>query len=134
MKAIRTISTVLMAVLLLVSSTSFMVGMHVCMGEVQSIAVFSKAERCAMEQNLPPCHRHAVKPCCEDETVIHESDDFKVTAAQKLSAPLSVDVEPSLVLISEIVPSSPLLHADYYDYDPPIRSCDLTVEHQTFLI
>ena len=123
-----------MSVLLLVSSTSFMVGMHVCMGEVQSIAIFSKAEGCAMEQSLPPCHRHAIEPCCDDETVIHEADDLKVTAAQKHSAPLPVDIEPSLVLLSEIIPSIPFLHADYYDYDPPVRSCDLTVEHQVFLI
>lgn len=123
-----------MAALLLVSSTSFMVGMHVCMGEVQSIAIFSKAERCAMAQNIPQCHRPAITPCCDDETVIHEADDFKVTAAEKQSVPLPVDIEPSLVLLSEIIPSISLLPADYYNYHPPIRSCDLTVEHRVFLI
>src|SRR5687768_17674727 len=98
MKAIRTISTLLMATLLLVSSTSFMVGMHVCMGEVQSIAIFSKADGCAMEKNLPPCHRHMTAPCCDDETVIHEADDFKLTTAHQQVSPLAADVLPSLVL------------------------------------
>jgi len=134
MKAVRTISTVLMAILLLVSSTSFMVGVHVCMGEVQTIAIFSKADGCAMEKNLPPCHRHMTPPCCDDETVVHEADDFKVTATHQQVAPLTTDNPPSLVLISEVIPSSPFSTPEYVNYDPPIRSCDLTVEHQVFLI
>jgi hypothetical protein len=123
-----------MATLLLVSSTSFMVGMHVCMGEVQSIAIFSKADGCPMEKNLPPCHRQMTAPCCDDETVIHEADDFKLTAAHQQVSPLATDVLPSLVLISEIIPSMPSSYPEYVNYDPPIRSCDLIVEHQVFLI
>ena len=45
MKPIRFISAVLLAIVVLVSSTSFMVGMHICMGEVQNIALFGKADR-----------------------------------------------------------------------------------------
>ena len=123
-----------MAILLLVSSTSFMVGMHVCMGEVQSIALFSKADSCARERDLPPCHRHMTAPCCDDETVVHQADDFKVTATHKHVVPFPLDIRPSLVLLSEIIPSSPLSYPHYVGYDPPVRACDLTIEHQVFLI
>jgi hypothetical protein len=39
-----------------------------------------------------------------------------------------------MVLVSEIIPGSPIARFRYYYYDPPLRSCDLTVEHQVFLI
>jgi hypothetical protein len=135
MKKIRSISAVLLALLVLVSSTSFMIGMHFCMGEVQSIALFSKADSCEKEQNLPPCHRHERAPCCADETVIHKGDDFKASIAHlHIVAPLPLDIEAPLILISEVIPSTPLSRIQYYNYDPPLRSWDLTVEHQVFLI
>jgi hypothetical protein len=134
MKAIRSISVVVLAVLVLVSSTSFMIGMHFCMGEVQNVAFFTKADGCEKEQNLPPCHRHQKAPCCADETIIHDGDDFKASIAHFHIVAAPMEIEQPLVLISEVIPSVPLSRIKYYNYDPPLRSCDLTVEHQVFLI
>jgi hypothetical protein len=135
MKVIRTISAILLAILVLVTSTSFMVGMHFCQGEVQNVALFSKAEACEKEQSLPPCHRHTKAPCCEDETIVHKGDDFKSSPDQfHLSTSLLVDIEQAIYLISEIIPSAPVSRIQFYNYDPPLRSYDLTVEHQVFLI
>ena len=135
MKTVRSISAVLLALLVLVSSTSFMVGVHLCMGEVQNIALFGKADSCEKEQSLPPCHRHTKVPCCDDETVIHEADDFKASVAHyHVPVPAPMDIEQPLILISEVIPTAPLACFRYHNYDPPLRSCDLTVEHQVFLI
>lgn len=135
MKAFRTISALVLAFLVLVSSTSLVVGMHSCGGEVQDIAFFSKAEGCKKEQKFPPCHRHATVPCCEDETVINEGGDLKGSAADIQILPFApVHVQQALVLISEIIPSMPDVRTKYYHYDPLLRSCDLTVAHQAFLI
>jgi hypothetical protein len=120
---------------MLVSSTSFMIGMHICMGEVQHMALFSKAEGCENEQKLPPCHRHLTAPCCEDETVLHEADDLNSgTVHFHIDGTSGAEVAQGLALISELIPALPLLQSQYYQYDPPLRSCDLTVEHQVFLI
>jgi hypothetical protein len=135
MKVIRSISAVLLAILVLVSSTSFMVGMHICMGEVQNIALFAKADSCQKEKALPPCHKHMKPACCEDETVFHEGTDFKASIEHiHIDAPFSVDIEQPLVLISEVIPAAPIATIQYYKYDPPLRTCDLTAEHQVFLI
>lgn len=134
MKAVRSISAVALAILVLVSSTSFMVGMHLCMGAVQNIALFAKAESCEKESS-PPCHRHTKAPCCDDETVIHKSDDLKASIEHmhvSIAAPM--DLDQPLILISEVIPTAPLSRFKYYNYDPPLRSYDLTVEHQVFLI
>ena len=135
MKAIRTISAVSLALLVLVSSTSFMVGFHICMGEVQNVALFTKADGCEKEKSLPPCHRHQQAPCCDDETLIHKGDDFKAAVGHvHMAAPTPVDIQQPMVLISEVIPASPAAQYQYHYYDPPLRSCDLTVEHQVFLI
>jgi hypothetical protein len=134
MKALRAISSIALILLVLVSSTSFMVGMHFCMGEVQNIALFGKADVCEQEQSLPPCHRHMKAPCCDDETVIHDADDFKLSLTQvQLSVPQFITVEQCFVIIGEIIPASPRQRA-YFNYDPPLRSSDITVKHQVFLI
>jgi hypothetical protein len=135
MKVVRSISAVLLAILVLVSSTSFIVGMHICMGEVQNIALFGKADSCQKEKALPACHKHMKPACCEDETVYHEGTDFKASIEHiYIAAPAAMDIELPMVLISEVIPASPIARTYYYNYDPPLRSCDLTVEHQVFLI
>jgi hypothetical protein len=135
MKVFRTISALLLAVLVLVSSTSFMIGMHFCMGEVQNVSFFGKAASCEKEQSLPPCHRHEKVPCCEDETVMHRGDDFKDSNAHHHSvAPVGIDIERPHIFIAAIIPSDPLSRVLYYDYDPPLRSFDITIGQQVFRI
>jgi hypothetical protein len=135
MKMIRPISAILLAFLVLVSSTSFMVRVHFCMGQVHSVAMFTKAESCEKDKSLPPCHRDMKPACCQDETVVHEGDDFAKTFHQiHVVTPTPVDIEQPLILISETIPTSPLSRTEYFNYDPPLRSADLTVEHHVFLI
>jgi hypothetical protein len=135
MKAFRSISAVLLALLVLVSSTSFMVGMHFCQGEIQNIALFSKADGCEKEMSLPPCHRHQQMPCCADKTVVHDGDDFKASIEHLyVVAPMPVAIAQALIQRSEIIPTAPFARAEYYNYDPPLRSWDLTVQYQVFLI
>jgi hypothetical protein len=135
MKALRTISAIFFSVLVLVSSTSFMIGVHVCMGEIQNIALFAKADDCEKEQNLPPCHRHETAPCCQDETVIHDADDFEASVTDlQISNPGTIDIIQPPVLIAEIIPSSSVTHIQWCNYDPPLRSPDVIIEQQIFLI
>ena len=135
MKAFRSIAVVVLSLLVLVSSTSFMVGFHICMGEVENVALFTKADGCEKEKSLPPCHRHLKAPCCEDETYVHDGNDFKASVDHyQVVAPALIDIKHPMVVISEVIPDSPISRTQYYKYDPPLRSWDLTVEHQVFLI
>ena len=80
-------------------------------------------------------HTSSCYACCEDETVIHEGTDFKGSIEHiHIDVPAPTDIEQPVVLISEVIPASPIARTQYYNYDPPLRSCDLTVEHQVFLI
>ena len=135
MKAFRSIAVILLALLVLVSSTSVMVGMHLCMGEVENISFFAKADGCEKEKSLPPCHRDTVPPCCDDETIVHRGDDFKASATKYHGVlPTSQDIAQPPIVLAEIIPAAPIAHFRHHHYDPPLRTPDLTVEHRVFLI
>jgi hypothetical protein len=135
MNPFKTISAIALALFVLVSSTSFVIGMHVCMGEVEKVAFFTKADKCKKHQDVPPCHRQADTPCCADETVIHEGDDLQASVKKVAVAPFhSLEEAQPLVLIAEIAPSASLLKTNFYHYRSPLRFFDLIVEHRVFLI
>jgi len=135
MKLFRPILSIALASLVLLSSTSFMVGIHVCGGEVQNVALFTKAESCEKEKSLPPCHRHEQSPCCDDETVIHDGEDFNASFEKITVSPVFfVDVVQAHVLIADIIPATFLSKVKHFNYDAPLRATDLTVSLQVFLI
>ncbi len=112
-----------------------MVGFHLCGGQIQNIALFTKAEGCEMEKQMPPCHRHESKPCCQDETIVHDAQDFKGNLSKiSIAAPSVFDMVQPAVLIAEVIPSSIISFKNYAYYDPPLRPTDITVDFQIFLI
>jgi hypothetical protein len=134
MKFFKTISVFVMTLLVLVSSSSFVVGIHWCGGHIYSIAL-AQAEDCGMEKNVPACHKPVSTSCCDDDVILHEGEGFKASLSSiTLSAFPPLDLELPGVLVSEVIPSTPFLRPNYYNYDPPLRSCDLTVSHRVFLI
>ena len=62
MKLTRQIMCFAFASMVLFSSSYLMVGMHVCSGDVRHVALFSKADGCAVEKRMFPCNRHESKP------------------------------------------------------------------------
>lgn len=135
MKSVRSISAAFLALLVLVSSTSFVVGMHICMGSVYEVALFTKAEGCPMDKNIPPCHKEMKASCCEDEVILHEGTDFNGTASHVDVIVLApIDIEQPAILVSEIIPVSPVAQFSSDNYDPPLRSSDRVVSLQVFLI
>jgi hypothetical protein len=135
MKQIRSILSATFIILVLFSSSSFMVGIHLCGGQPQNVALFTKADACEMEKRMPPCHKPQAKPCCEDETILHQGENFNISITEVSIAPYpTLDIALPEVMISEVIPSSPVSRTHFYNYDPPLRTVDLTISHQVFLI
>ncbi len=112
-----------------------MVGLHICSGKIENIALFSKAEGCEKERNLPPCHRHEKVPCCDDEAIVHEGEDFNASFSEVSVPSISfVALASPVLILSEIIPVNYLTKVKHFNYDTPLRACDLTVTHQVFLI
>lgn len=84
---------------------------------------------------MPPCHRQEPRSCCADETIVHIGEDFSASFTDiSIASALASDVELPLVLISEVIPASPVLNIRSFNYDPPLRAADLTVSLQVFLV
>lgn len=111
-----------------------MVGIHRCSGEVRHIALFDPAAKCALEKEVPPCHRSEVPPCCQDSAVIHEHQDFNPSAQ-------SFDASPSLIgdaIVSEVVLAEVIqtyaTRNSFLPPDPPLRTTDRVIALGSFLI
>jgi len=134
-KRFRPIFSVLLAVLVLVSGTSFMVGVHHCNGHIASVALFSNADPCPMEQQLPPCHKAAKKSCCSDERIVHQSEDFKPAVAHIHVAPAPLIAElASPVVIATLIPDAPTISVRAIDFSPPLFSPDIIIGLSKFQI
>ena len=136
MKHIKVILAGLMIVLVMVASTNFMVGIHFCMGDIQEVSLFTEASGCEMQKAfVPPCHKHLQEPCCDDETVMHESDEFSSSANElALAGPDLLQLAALPVLIAEVIPATTTTNNYALIYDPPLRSADIIVEHRSLLI
>lgn len=134
MKALRIIWSLSFTLLVLVSSTTFSVGMHLCGGRVNGVAFLDAADGCG-HAKMPPCHRKMMEGCCDDEMVVHESQGFKTDLLDVAFTPalLLPCVQPS-VFISDIIPAQSGPQERFLVYDVPLRSCDRVVIHQVFLI
>lgn len=135
MKIFRPILSLAFAFLVLFSGSDLMVGIHLCSGQIKSIALFKKADACEKEKKLPPCHRQESIPCCQDETIVHNAQDFNGNVTQTRITPVTIiDVIQPSVILSEIIPSLTVTLPQYHNYDPPLRLYDITVALHVFLI
>ena len=139
MKILKSVVSSILALLVLVSSSSFTVNMHFCGGHVQSVSLIEEAASCPMEVQLPPCHKKiAVKKsgCCEDKHVAFEGKDFN-TQVQDFFFFIwqSINWVATLPMIMEIVQvNESLAFSNHTPYKPPIVERDIPVLVQSFLI
>lgn len=121
----------LMALLVLMSSVSWTVDMHLCMGRVVDMAVFGKAQTCGMDAGMSQESKHG---CCDEESysvqaqdeLMHMSYDLDLQQQVFLvSAAYSFFLESELP--AEVTPSIQI-------HPPPELGQDLLVLYETFLI
>jgi len=134
MKSFRTISSLLLAALVLMASSSFYVGVHSCGGSVNAVAFLTEADGCGHQQQ-PPCHRKASKGCCEDEQIVHERIDFKAIDAVTIAELVATTVLHNTLVIAEIILAFTNTSPSYFTDHPPAHSGhDIIISIQSFLI
>ncbi|MEL6659483.1 MAG: hypothetical protein AAFP77_31190 [Bacteroidota bacterium] len=135
---------ILLAFLLLISSTGLVLSQHYCLGELKSSALFADATPCYVQQaKKRKCQSHtagtqvkATKRSCCDTTV-----DFLQLEDDQLAQDITI---PSLnvpVLISSLqvvlgvftTTEDDRKACHYLNYKPPLLVCDRPVSFQTFL-
>ncbi len=137
MKALRSILSVSLALLVLISSSSFTVNMHLCGGHVQSVSVIEKATPCAMElAKTPSCHKAMAKKksCCTEDHITFEGKNFKSHELTSLHLLQSFWVVELPLISSLNVPVASATEFHLSQYSPPLIDRDITVQVQSFLI
>jgi len=129
----------MLALMVLVSSSSFTVNMHFCGGHMQSVSLIEEADACSMEVQLPPCHKKlAVKKsgCCEDKHVAFEGKDFNAQVQDfSFLTWQAINWVAALPVIMEVIQVNEVLaFSNHTQYKPPIVGRDIPVLVQSFLI
>jgi hypothetical protein len=134
---IHRLFSMIMAVLLLASTTSWTVGKHYCMGRVMDVSFFSKAEDCGMElhqladtltYNWENAH------CCDDETVyIAGQNDLKVSL-DKLTFEQYRFIASWVYHYIDLFEGLQDHVVPFKYYPPPILVKEITLWDQVFLI
>ena len=137
MKIFQSISSVVLAVIVLLSSTGVVLNKHYCGGELKSISLHKEHNNCAMMEveETPSCHRAATNnSCCENEQIHFKTDEFKAAVKITIASPL-------LSYIFEIHESpgnlayTNLFDKEYSWFKPPsIPPEDITIKIQSLLI
>ena len=139
MKFIRPIASLFLASLVLIASIGVTLNLHVCGGQVQSIALYVKAQACKMDMPKQ-CHgkeqQSKRKGCCEEESIVLKG---KETNAEVKTVTATT---PSFNLISVILPvlyslievDSSIATTGFAFYKPPLIERDITLLVQAFLI
>ncbi len=137
MKVLRSIVSLVLAALVLVASSSFTVNMHLCGGSVQSVSLIEKAEPCAMEKLALQCKAKTnikKSPCCEDEELTFEGNDFNATQIAKAEIQNNFWIAIAFTPLQFSSPLNSSQHSSFSIYKPPLLQRNIPVLIQSFLI
>ncbi len=125
-----------MALMVLLSTVSWTVDKHMCMGRVMDVSFFLEADACGMEAFAEAMGKKAGQEdgCCDDESfTINGQDDLKHSW-------FDLDLEQQFFLVaftkSYLDAFVPLeeLPVPNEEYPPPLLVCDIQLLDQVFLI
>ena len=131
---IHQILSTLLALLVLLSTVSWTVDKHICMGKVVDVAFFSHAKTCGMEVDSADAETEFEKSCCDSETfTIQGQEDLKTSFADlelKQQVFLSSYVFAYLNLLEDVE----TIATSFIGHPPPLLDKDYQVLYETFLI
>ncbi|MFO7822627.1 MAG: hypothetical protein R6V72_01720 [Cyclobacterium sp.] len=136
MKAFKKIATLFLTLTVLLSSVSFTLNRHLCMGELEKVSLFNAAEKCNMHNKA--CHgeedENSKEDCCEEEKLVVQGHD------ELIKAPVFQQAQPEMVAVLYLIVSFLSYHnglvenVPHQHYAPPLIPQDIPVLIQSFLI
>lgn len=136
-KVFHKISSVCLALIVLLSIVSFTIDSHYCGDTLVDSSLFGHVETCGMEvQQQSPSSECDIskKDCCSDEQVIVEGQDTLKTSFDKLDKDQQLFVAVFIHTYINLFFESQADLNTYNDYTPPLLVWDIHVLEQTFLI
>lgn len=131
------IMSVVMAMVVLFSTTSFTINMHYCGDSLVDMKIYKEAEDCGMEMPLASSISElniSKTPCCKNEQILVQGQDELQTSIENFNLDvqfLAVSVVYSYLNIFESLPKEII---PFKDYSPPNLVIDIQVLDQVFII
>lgn len=136
-EVLHKIISIAMALLLLLSTVSWKVEKHYCMGRLMDVALFTDVETCGMDMPMSMTEENLGKTknsCCDDEVVfVDGQDQLKITFNDldiKHQSFLIAFAHSYLDLLQDLK-EQPVPHEQY---PPPILVEDIQLLDEVFLI
>ena len=131
---------IILAGLVLISTTGIVVNKHYCQNQLKNIALFSKAKSCHDINKVSSCplhnnHQNEDKGCCDEETDFIKSDEeFVMTSSDFVDLEQPAVLATIYILLQLELPSFDANTLHYLTYKPPIVFRDIPVLLETFLL
>lgn len=130
----KTVS-VTMALLLLLSTTSWKVEKHYCMGHLIDVALFSEPDSCGMNMSLGDDDLDVSEnSCCDDEVVILNAQDDLKLSLEILSLEKHFFIQTDCHSFTPFLSTQNIQVVLFEQYPPPQLVKDIQVLDQVFLI
>lgn len=140
LKNLRIILTGFLAMFVLISSISHSISLHFCGEKIQSIAIFGRAQQCEEHDNACD-HQESTnhgsldhKGCCEDATVLIDSDKYASKKTETITVASAYVFFPVAILAQAFNSFVVSAHTHFLDYRPPLIKLDITLLIQSLLI
>jgi hypothetical protein len=128
-------SSILLALLVLFSTVSFTIEKHFCGDTLIDVAVFSEAQKCAMEAFEMEQALITKKNCCKDELEsIKGQDELKMSKFEDLQFDQHVFLESFVYSYVNLFEGLSQQIIPHKNYSPPNLVQDIHILDQVFLI
>jgi hypothetical protein len=128
-------SSILLALLVLFSTVSFTIEKHFCGDTLIDVAVFSEAQKCAMEAFEMEQALITKKNCCKDELEsIKGQDELKMSKFEDLQFDQQVFLESFVYSYVNLFEGLSQQIIPHKNYSPPNLVQDIHILDQVFLI
>jgi hypothetical protein len=139
LKKIKSISAVLLALLVFVSTNSFAVNMHFCGENLIDYSVASKAEACAMhnpESTQKPDNCDLTKKdCCKDvQKVVQGQDELSKTQKTEIAPQYINFLSAYFISYAELFQPTQKNVSNFNFYSPPLLVHDIQLLDEVYLI
>lgn len=136
-QARQKISSIFMALLVFLSTTSFMVDKHYCGDMLVDVSLFTHAKTCGMEVQKPSGSSECeitTKSCCSDETLIIKGSDELKTSFNDLGFQQQIFIASFCYTYIDLFEGLKENIVPFEKYSPPLLVTDILIQDQTFLI
>lgn len=126
----------LLAALVLLSSISWTLEEHYCMGRLVEVSLFAETHGCGMElDQMDPEPAEGEKPgCCDEQTIVHDVQEPFKSAQDQLNFTSPTLLAGSFQVYSPFILTTAESMAVPEYRPPPLPVKDIQLLHEVFLI